>query len=154
MTEAIGVPANRGGFAHPPVAELVGVGAGLAGPGVDRRLAGDRRQLPLVRIPTLPVPELGHLDVAGHVDLAGALGEHLQQCRVDAGELGLPIDDRPPRHLVPGREVGAEHGLVVAAQHPLEPLQIAGVERQPASIGGLHPRRDHGVGVQLRVIGP
>ena len=34
------------------------------------------------------------------------------------------------------------------------PLQVAGIERPPAAIVGLHLRRDHGVGVDLRVIGP
>ena len=34
------------------------------------------------------------------------------------------------------------------------PLQVAGIERVPAALGGLHLGRDHGVGVDLRVIGP
>ena len=48
----------------------------------------------------------------------------------------------------------AQHRLVQAAEHPLMLLQIAGIERHPAALGGLHLRRDHGMGMDLRVIGP
>ena len=34
------------------------------------------------------------------------------------------------------------------------PLQVAGIERPPATVVGLHLRRDHDVGVDLGVIGP
>ena len=51
-------------------------------------------------------------------------------------------------------QLGPQDRLVEAAEHPLVPLQVAGVERQPATVGGLDLGGDHGVGVDLRVIGP
>ena len=51
-------------------------------------------------------------------------------------------------------QLGAQHRLVQAAQHPLVALQVAGVQRQPPPVVGLDLGRDDGVGVQLRVIGP
>ena len=72
----------------------------------------------------------------------------------DAGDLGLPVDDRPPRDPEAVGQLGAQHRLVQPAEHPLMPLQVAGVERPPAAVVGLHLGRDHGVGVDLRVVGP
>ena len=128
--------------------------AGLAAAGVGGRFAGHGGPLPAGRVPALPVPELVDLDGQRGVDLGGPLREHLQQLGRDAGDLGLAVDDRPPRDPVAVGELGPQHRLVQAAQHPLVPLQVAGVQRQPPPVGGLDLGRDHGVGVQLRVVGP
>ena len=96
------------------------------------------------------------VDLVGQrvVDVAGPLREHVEQLVGDAGDLGLAVDDRSPVDAEAVGELGAQHRLVEAAEHPLVPLQVAGVERQPATVGGLDLGRDHGVGVDLRVIGP
>ena len=71
-----------------------------------------------------------------------------------AGDLGLAVDDRLPADPVAVGQLGAQHRLVQAAQHPLVALQVAGVERQPPPVVGLDLGRDDGVGVHLRVVGP
>ena len=106
------------------------------------------------RFSTLPVTELVERDRHRVLDRRGALGEHRQQILRHAGDLGLALHDRPPLDAEPVGELVAQHRLVQAAEHPLMPLQIAGIERQPPALDGLHLRRDHGVGVDLRVIGP
>ena len=78
----------------------------------------------------------------------------------DINSLGMPAISAWPLTIGPHAdaetvsELAAQHRLVEAAEHPLMPLQVAGIERPPAAIVGLHLRRDHGVGVDLRVIGP
>ena len=73
---------------------------------------------------------------------------------------GMPAISACPltigRQSTPKRcgELGPQHRLVEAAEHPLVPLQVAGVEGQPAAVGCLDLGRDDGVGVDLRVIGP
>ena len=106
------------------------------------------------RVPPLAATELADLDGQRVVDLAGAFGEHLEQLPGQAGDLGLTVDDRLPRHPVAVGQLGPQHRLVQAAQHPLMPLQVAGVQRQPPAVVGLDLGRDDGVGVHLRVIGP
>ena len=60
------------------------------------------------------------------------------------------------RHSTPEPvgELGTEDGLVETADHPLVSLQVAGIERVPAAVGGLDLGRDDGVGVDLRIVGP
>ena len=77
----------------------------------------------------------------------------LEQFVGDAGDLRLSGEDRPPLDPEAVGQLGAQHRLVQAAEHPLMPLQVAGIQRLPAAIGGLHLGRDHGVGVDLRIIG-
>ena len=126
----------------------------LWAPGVGRRLPAQRGAFPGRRVPALATTELAHLDGQRVVDLAGAFGEHLEQLSGQAGDLGLAVDDRLPRHPVAVGQLGPQHRLVQAAQHPLVPLQVAGVERQPPAVVGLDLGRDDGVGVHLGVVGP
>ena len=86
--------------------------------------------------------ELADLDGQRVVDLIGALGEHLQQLPRQADDLGLAVDDRLPRHPVAVGQLGSQHRLVQAAQHPLVPLQVAGIQRQPPPVVGLDLGRD------------
>ena len=65
-----------------------------------------------------------------------------------------PFTISPERDAVAGGELGAQHRLIQPTERPLEALQHAGVERQPATVLGLHLGRDHHMGVQLRVIEP
>ena len=73
---------------------------------------------------------------------------------------GMPASSAWPLtigpHATPYRwdSSAAQHRLVETAQHPLVTLQVAGVQRQPPTVRGLHLGRDDRVGVQLRVIGP
>ena len=152
--ETLGRPAQLPGFVPPPLPQVGDRLAGLAGPGVGGGFAGHGRPLPAGRVPALPGSEL--LDRVGQccVDLRRALREHLQQLGRDAGDLGLAVDDRPPGDAVAVGELGAQHRLVQAAQHPLVPLQEPGVQGPPPPIDGLDLGRDHGVGVELRVVGP
>jgi hypothetical protein len=62
--------------------------------------------------------------------------------------------DRPPVDAESVGEFVAEHGLVEAAQHSLVSLEVAGVEREPPAVVGLHLGRDDAVRVDLRVVGP
>ena len=98
--------------------------------------------------------ELAHLDGQRVVDLAGAFGEHLEQLPGQAGDLGLTVDDRLPRHPAAVAQLGSQHRLVQAAQHPLVPLQVAGVQRKPPAVVGLDLRGDDRVGVHLRIVSP
>ena len=101
----------------------------------------------------LPDPELRQLELQGLGDLGGALGEHLDQLTGHARDLRLSAQDGPERQPVAGREFGAQHGLVEAAQGPLVALQYPSVQRPPASVVGLHLGGDHQVGVELRIVG-
>ena len=126
---------------------------GLAGPCVSRCFTGQRGAFPPGRLATFPVPEVVELVGERDVDVGAALGEHAEQLVGHAGDLGLAVDDRPPLDAEPVGELGAEDGLVEAAEHPLVPLQVAGVERVPAAVGCLDLGGDDGVGVDLRVVG-
>ena len=74
--------------------------------------------------------------------------------------LGMPAISAWPLtigpHSTPKRWVSSlrKHRLVEAAEHPLMPLQVAGIERPPTAIVGLHLRRHDDVRVDLGVIGP
>ena len=98
--------------------------------------------------------EVVELDRHCVLDRRGALGEHSQQILRDARDLSLALHDRPPPDPEAIGELVAQHRLVQAAEHSLMLLQIAGIERHPPALDGLHLRRDHGVGMDLRVIGP
>ena len=88
------------------------------------------------------------------VDVGGPLREHVEELVGDAGDLGLTVDDRAPVDTETVGELGAQDRLVEAAEHPLVPLQVAGVERQPATVRRLHLGGDDGVGVDLWIVGP
>ena len=124
------------------------------GPCVGRCFTGQRGAFPPRRVSAFALAELVELVGERGVDVGAALGEHVEQLVGDAGDLGLTVDDRPPLDAEAVGQLGAQHRLVQAAEHPLMPLQVAGVERVPAAVGGLHLGRDHGVGVDLRIIGP
>ena len=70
----------------------------------------------------------------------GPLREHLQQLGRHAGDLGLAVDDRLPADPVAMGQLGAQHRLVQAAQHPLVAFQVAGIQRPPPTVLGLHLR--------------
>ena len=78
----------------------------------------------------------------------------IEQLVRDTGDLRLPGEDRSPLDPEAVGQLGTQHRLVQAAEHPLMPLQVAGIQGEPATLGGLHLGRDHGVGVDLRVVGP
>ena len=121
-------------------------------PRVRRGFASQRRQSPAGRVSTLALPELIDLRRQLGLDLAGSLRERFDQFAGNAGDLGLTIDDLLPGDAVAMRQLGAEHRLVQPAKHALVPLEVAGVERHPSAFLGLDLGRDHGVGVQLRVV--
>jgi hypothetical protein len=132
---------------------LVGTEPGLADPGVGCRLAFHRGALVPRRCAAFALAELVDLRLHRGVDLGGTLGEDGDQLGGEAGDLGLPVDDREPVDPEAVGEFAAQHRLVQAAQHPLLQFQIAAVEGEPAAVDRLHLGRDHGVGVDLGVVG-
>ena len=115
-------PSSAASSRHLPTRSATGC-AGLGGAGVGGRLPGDGGPLPAGGVPSFPFPEGVQLDGQRGVDLGGALGEHLQQLGGAAGDLGLTVDDRPPRHPVAVGQLGAQHRLVQAAEGPLLPFR-------------------------------
>ncbi len=112
-----------------------------------------RRVLAVGRLAARAVDEVG--DAAVHLDRdhVRALRELVQQLGRHAGDLGLTVHDLVERHPIPGRQLGAQRRLVYVAERLLMPLQQPGVERPPTTVAGLHLRRDHDMGVQLRIVG-
>ena len=119
----------------------------LRHPGIACRFAGERRPLPLRRVPPVETPELVDLVGEGGVDLGGALRERVQELGGHAGDLGLSIFDRPPDDSIAVRELGPQHRLVQAAQCPLVTLEVAGVQRHPAALRRLDLGGDDDMGV-------
>jgi hypothetical protein len=152
--ETLGRPAELPGFVPPPLPQVRDGLAGLARPGVGGGLAGHGGPFPAGRVPAFPGSEL--FDGVGQccVDLRRAFRERLQQLGWDAGDLGLAVDDRPPRDAVAVGELGPQHRLIQAAQRPLVPLQEPGIQGPPPPIDGLDLARDHSMGVDLRVVSP
>ena len=151
--QAVGGPAERGGFVVPPCHQIRDPVAGLAGAGVDCGLPRERSAFPRRRVATLTRPELGHLTDDGGVDLDRALRQYAEEVVGDTGNLGVPVHHGLPGDPEPLGHPGPQRGLVQAPEHPLVPFQVAGIQRPPPPIRCLHPRRDHGVGVHLGVIG-
>ena len=95
------------------------------------------------------------VDLVGErsVDRHGPLGEDVEELVGDAGDLGLAVADRQPVDAEAVGELVAQHGLVEAAEHALVPLEVAGVERQPAAFRRVDLGGDDRVGVDLRIVG-
>jgi hypothetical protein len=98
--------------------------------------------------------ELADLHGEGGVDPGGSFGEYLEELTRHPDDLGLAVHDRLPRQPIAVGELGPQHRLVEAAQHPLMTLQVAGVQREPTAVVRVHLGRDHGVRVDLRIVGP
>ena len=154
-TSRLGVQPSSAASAGPPCPQIRDTVAGLVGAGVGRRLPGTARPVPTV-VGSRPSRRRNSptLTASAASTWPARLENTVQQLARQAGDLGLAVDDRLPRHPVAVGQLGSQHRLVQAAQHPLVPLQVAGVQRQPPAVVGLDLGRDDGVGVQLRVVGP
>ena len=133
-------PAELFGFVPPPCRQIRDTVPGLADTGIGRRLPLQGGPLPPARVAALPETELVDLHRQRRVNLPGPLREHLQQLGRHAGDLGLAVDDRLPADPVAMGQLGAQHRLVQATQHPLVAFQVAGIQRPPAPVVGLHLR--------------
>ncbi len=147
-----GVDAEAGGFALPACPQIRHAEPGLLRSGVDRGFAFHRRVLEPRRITTLTIEEVGELVTHLHIDLTGPLRELIEQLRRHAADLGLAVHDRIEHHPEPGRHLGAQHRLIEVAEGLLILLQRQRIQRIPATIRGLDLRRDHHMGMQLRII--
>ena len=139
---------------RPPCAQIGDTVAGLAQPGVRRRLPFQRGPFEPRRVATLTLAELVHLHRQRVVHLGSPFRELLQQLGRDAGDLGLAVHDLTEGDAVAVGELGPQHRLIQPAQRPLMLLQHPGIQREPAAVDGLHLGRDHQMGVQLRIIQP
>jgi hypothetical protein len=88
------------------------------------------------------------------LDLAGALGEDLEQLVWHVGDLGLGFDDRSPPHAVAVGELGAQDRLVQPTEGALVVLEVVGVEGVPGAVGGPDLGGEHDVAVDLGVVLP
>jgi len=138
LDEVLTRPSECRCFVVPPCRQIGDAVAGLVGSGVDRCFSLQGAELPLVRVASGAFGEVGDLGGERSIDLVGALGEGGQQVAGHGGHLGLAVLDGSPGDAEAVREFVAQHRLVEAADHPLVLLQVAGVERHPASVGGLH----------------
>ena len=122
------------------------------GAGCRRRLRVQGGVLQRVGSPALTLAELGHL----HLQRASTWAVRFENCSNNS--LGTPAISACPLTISPNAtpyrcgELGAEHRLVQPTQRPLMALQHPGIQGQPATVDGLHLRRDHQMGVQLRII--
>ncbi len=146
--EQVDRPARVGRFGPPPCRQIGGTVARLPGPCVSGCFTGQGGAFPPRRLPPFAVAEVVELVGQRHVDVSGPLGEHSEQLVRHAGDLGLTVHDRTPIDTETVGELGPQHGLVEAAEHPLMPLQVAGIQRQPTAItrSGPWPRSPHGCG--------
>ena len=97
VVELLGGPADVGGFGLPPCRQIGGTVAGLACRGCRPPLPGRARRAPTVS-GHVPRGRRNSSSLAARATsiVAGALREHGEQLVGDAGDLGLPVDDRSP----------------------------------------------------------
>ena len=161
-TSTARVSAQHGcGFAEPGRALLSqGSGFVFGVAGLQRRLLRQMQRFNRCRWPAMIILELDRQLAAAGLDVGTAGRPALVQSGVDTDDL----PDRPLRRigagpfrephpqavaevLLEGGVVGLRRGHIGFEQHPP-------VDRQPASVEGLHLVRHRHVGVQIRVAGP
>ena len=82
-------------------------------------------------------------------------GRELGQHRIgDIGDLSDPVLGLMPANTEPCRQLGPQRNVVQRGQGLLVAFDQTGVERQPATVRGLDPIRDHQMRMQLRVQRP
>ena len=145
-----------------PGGALFGQGSGFVFgvAGLQGRLLGQMQRFDRCRWPAMIMLELDGQLAAADVDVGAAGRPALVQSGVDtddlpdrplrrvgAGPFGEPHPQAVAEVLLERGVVGLRRGNVGLEQHPA-------VDRQPASVEGLHLVRDRDVGVQIRVAGP